>query len=317
MSPTKPRVTIGVPVYNRERFLPVAIDSLLAQTYADFELIICDNASTDETPDIAREYARKDPRVRYVRNETNIGLPRNFNRVFSLADAEYFKWSSSDDYWAPQMLERAVEILDRHPDVVLCYPKTMLCDQDGNPVEEYEDRLHLMDPDPANRFIQLLSTIGLCHQHQGLIRSDRLRRTALHQDHVASDRNLLAELTLYGKFYEIPDRLYFRRMHPASSSWRRVERGHQHAYYAATRIEMHHWRGYLAYLRAIRRAPLARRAKRRLWLGILRRMVSSRRVLARELTSPFRLLAETSRPARAAPLERGTGPHAGDPGEGA
>src|SRR5512139_3267591 len=124
MNPDKPRVSIGVPVYNGENFLKDALDSLLAQTFKDFEIVIADNVSTDQTEEICRSYAAKDARIRYYRNETNIGAGPNHNRVFELSRGEYFKWVCHDDMCAPEFLERCIEVLDRDPSVVLCHAET-------------------------------------------------------------------------------------------------------------------------------------------------------------------------------------------------
>ncbi len=115
------RLSIGLPVYNGERFLSAAIDSLLRQTFEDFELIISDNASTDATGAICRGYADQDRRIRYLPTKENIGSAPNFNRVIELASAPYFSWAAHDDVRAPQYLERCVEVLDRDPSVILAY----------------------------------------------------------------------------------------------------------------------------------------------------------------------------------------------------
>src|SRR3954470_23138397 len=107
-----PRVTIGLPVYNGARYLAEAIESVLAQTFTDFELVISDNASTDATAAIALQYAARDPRVRYSRNRENIGSARNFGRAFELATGEFFKWMASDDLISPEFLENCVAALD-------------------------------------------------------------------------------------------------------------------------------------------------------------------------------------------------------------
>ena len=108
-----PRVSIGLTVFNSERYLDESIQSLLSQTFQDFELIISDNASTDRTKDIALTYAARDHRVRYVRNRMNIGVAGNFNQVFRLSSGEFFKWAAYDDLCAPDFLFRCVEVLDR------------------------------------------------------------------------------------------------------------------------------------------------------------------------------------------------------------
>src|SRR5689334_5828767 len=99
-----PQVSMAVPVYNGERYLGEALDSLLAQTFEDFELIICGNASTDGTGEIARHYAAKDRRVRYVRNERNLGLGGNVRRAFALSSGAYFRWHAADDLCGPESL---------------------------------------------------------------------------------------------------------------------------------------------------------------------------------------------------------------------
>ena len=102
MNRRKSRVSIGMPVFNGEKYLRESIESILDQTYQNFELIISDNASTDRTQEICLEYARKDNRISYYRNDKNLGGPRNYNRVFELSSAEYFKWAAYDDVLAPE-----------------------------------------------------------------------------------------------------------------------------------------------------------------------------------------------------------------------
>ena len=108
MQSSTPKVSIGLPVYNGERYLREALDSILGQTFRDFELIICDNASTDETAAICADYAARDPRIRYHRQTHNIGATANFNHTFELARGAYFKWAAHDDVLAPTWLEKCV-----------------------------------------------------------------------------------------------------------------------------------------------------------------------------------------------------------------
>ena len=291
---TNPKLTVGLPVYNREKLLRQSVDALLGQTFTDFELIISDNASTDGTEDICRQYARSDRRVRYHRNQSNIGAPRNFNQTFELSRSPYFKWATSDDLCAPQFLELAIEVLDRDPAVVLCYAKTTIIAGDGSPVEDYEDKLHLMEPRPSERFMHLLTTVGLCHQHQGVIRSAALRQTALLKDHIRSDVNFVAELSLYGKFFELPHRLFFRRLHSDAGSWERTDMTRQRAFYdpgGAHPIVLHCLREHTAYVGAIHRAPIGFREKALLYRFVLRRIIWSRDRLAHELRLKARSVA--------------------------
>lgn len=100
-----PKVSIGLPVYNGEKYLREALDSLLSQTFRDFELIISDNASTDATREIVLDYQQRDSRIRYIRQNTNIGAGKNFLFVLAMAKAELFMWASHDDIWAENWLE--------------------------------------------------------------------------------------------------------------------------------------------------------------------------------------------------------------------
>ena len=104
MADRKPLVSIGMPVYNGSDFLPHALESLLSQDYENFELIISDNNSTDSTQKICLDYMAKDKRIRYVRNETNVGAIENFNRVFEMSQAEYFMWHAHDDLREPNYI---------------------------------------------------------------------------------------------------------------------------------------------------------------------------------------------------------------------
>src|SRR6185436_6923974 len=113
MSLPEPRVSIGVPVYNGERYLAATLDSLLAQTFDNFEIIVSDNASSDRTAQLALEYAERDSRVRYTRNPRNLGAGANYRRAFQLSRGQYFRWSAADDISAPESLARCVEVLDR------------------------------------------------------------------------------------------------------------------------------------------------------------------------------------------------------------
>ena len=280
-------VTIGLPVYNSERYLERSLDSLLAQTYSAFVLIISDNASTDRTALICKKYADADSRVKYFRNESNIGNPRNFNRVAELTTTRYLKWSTADDFWDPNFLMCAVRVMELDPTLALCYPQAVLVDAEGGNPQDYDDALHLVQDDPADRFLTLIKSIKLAHQHLGLIRVSHLRKTHLLGSHIASDINLLAELTLYGKFFELPQRLFFRRLHKDSGSWKRGDADHEARRYHAARARQrgfNKWRRYAGFFSAVSRSPLALKSKLRICRYLLRRMVWDRHDLVTELT---------------------------------
>jgi glycosyltransferase involved in cell wall biosynthesis len=215
---SQPTISIGLPVYNGERYLEQSIESLLSQSFEDFELIISDNASTDRSAAICQRFAKKDKRIRYYRNPINLGAAPNYNRVFALSSGRYFKWASSDDVHAPQHLRRCLEMLETSPaDVVLCYPKTVLIDENGNEVEKYEDKMDIRHGRPQDRLRHVFQNLRLCNAVFGLIRADVLAVTSLIGGYFGSDNVLLAELSLHGKFREIPDYLLFRRMHQGCS----------------------------------------------------------------------------------------------------
>ncbi len=281
-----PRVSIAVPAYNCEAYIAQSLDSLLGQTYGDFELVISDNASTDGTEEICRRYAARDSRVRYFRRADNIGGPGNFRYVFSLCEGQYHKWSTADDFWDTAFLQKSVALLDQRADVVLCYPKTRLVDPDGQTIEDYEDNLHLISDSPRQRFTDLLTHIGLCNAHLGLIRRAAMLRTRLIGAEQNSDTHFLAEMSLYGKFWLIPEWLFFRRYHEQSSSWNRTDAEHQRAYYAPggrAYFGMHTWRRYVHLSRAVWKAPIAATEKLGLTGELLRRAMWDRRMLWREL----------------------------------
>jgi glycosyltransferase involved in cell wall biosynthesis len=212
-----PRVSVGLPVYNGERFLNDLLDSLLDQTYKDFELVICDNASDDRTPEICDSYVSDNRHFRFYRNEKNLGAAHNFNRAFQLSSGEYFKWVACDDVYAPTHLEKCLEILDREPSVVLSYPKTVIIDEKGKKVCDYEDRLNLRSSMPHKRLRQFLRKPPGCNPIYGLMRAEVLGETQLIGAYESADYNLLAEMCLRGEFCEVPEPLFYRRSHPGMS----------------------------------------------------------------------------------------------------
>jgi glycosyltransferase involved in cell wall biosynthesis/SAM-dependent methyltransferase len=204
--PVTPRVSIGLPVRNGERYLERALDSLLAQTVSDVEIIICDNASEDRTGEICLRYAQRDPRIRYQRNATNIGAARNFNRTFELSSGEYFKWAAHDDWCDPTFLERCVAVLDASPDVVLCSTAAVIVDTDGATVGSPPS------PDcgsssPLVRGHRWLQTFQCTPPVFGVIRAEALRRTRLLGSEIGADKVLLMELVLLGPWRSIRDPL--------------------------------------------------------------------------------------------------------------
>jgi glycosyltransferase involved in cell wall biosynthesis len=279
MSTYIPKVSIGLPVYNGEKFVAAALDSLLAQTFPDFELIISDNASTDRTSEICREYAGRDMRIRYVRHEVNGGAPWNFNEAFRLARGQYFKWHAADDLCAPTFLERCVAVLNADPSIALCYPRTMVIDTDANPLPDAPgssranpisdadsagastDPHGLNSPRPSDRIRGILMHTVFCYELFGLVRRDFMQRTGLHRDSSALGKAFLMELAFQGPLVEVPEVLFFNRRHAqqftmiASADQQRAfdQPGRKHR----ARQWPHHFRCTTIYVGCIWRAPIS------------------------------------------------------------
>lgn len=212
-----PKVSIGLPVYNGENYLAEAIESILAQTYQNFELVIADNASTDTTEEICRSFAEADARVLYFRNEHNLGAAPNFNKSFELSSGKYFKWAAHDDIMAPTFVEKCIDILENNPDVVLCYPGTSVINSESTITKDYDFSGRTNSSDLQQRFAALLLSSDMCYEIFGLIRSEILAKTELMGNFGHGDGVLLSRLSLEGRFYEIPENLLLVRSHDEQS----------------------------------------------------------------------------------------------------
>jgi len=270
----EPLVSIGLPVYNGERYLAEAIESILAQTYRHFELIICDNASTDGTEQICRRFAEQDDRVKYFRNPANLGAVRNFNLAVEHASGKYFRWAAHDDRIAPEYLARCVETLEADPAIVLCHCQVKVIDENGAEVMNFDYPAgHGASLVAADRFGDALRQDRWSFEIFGLIRTDALRRTRMMGRYVASDRVLRAELSLIGRYYILPERLCFDRDHP-NRSIRALPAHHLRAEWfdpgLARRRVFPHWRVLYEYFRAVNRAPISIRQRARCYAHIAR-----------------------------------------------
>lgn len=226
-----PKLSIGVPVYNGERFLPALFENLTAQTFRDFEIVVSDNASTDQTPAICAEWASRDPRIRYHRNPRNVGACANFNQVFELAKAPLFKWAACDDSYGPAYLEACVRIMDENPDVVLAQTDVICVDENGKPFERDAATGHFIIPgtslhyaiDPIDvgespialkRFYDVLFRCRSNSQIFGVVRRDALARTGLLPNFLGSEKATVLELSLLGRFGQDRTPLFHRCYHP-------------------------------------------------------------------------------------------------------
>lgn len=262
MSAHVPKVSIGLPVFNGENYLAAAINSILQQDFEDFELIVSDNASTDATEAICRDYTTRDKRIKYSRNATNIGASGNYNRVFELARGDFFKWASHDDECHPSLVRRCLEVFDAAPtSTVLVFTKAEIIDESGQVRLLSPDNISSASPRPVKRLARVLWSSAYAHSLWGVIRSAALRKTRL-MGCLEADHVLLAELALLGTSIEIPEPLYRMRRHDKCAmeihrsarellAWHDPKR-------ANDRIFLPHWdRVNLEYLKSIRHVPLS------------------------------------------------------------
>jgi glycosyltransferase involved in cell wall biosynthesis len=214
-----PTVTIGLPVYNGESYLEMALHSLLAQTFPDFEIVISDNASTDGTQSICERAARQDGRIVYIRQPVNLGAAPNFNLLVDHARAPYFKWAAADDLHAPDYLEKCLALLSSAPDAVLCHSEVIRIDGVGNEIELRRPDRAQCSPDLLTRFRSLVP-MRPCHAVFGLMRTDAIRhsRRILGTSH--GDGILLLELGTMGRFEFVAESLFYSRVHEGQSSER-------------------------------------------------------------------------------------------------
>lgn len=217
-SKESPRVTIGMPVHNGELYLAEALRSILTQEFTDFELVISDNASTDATEAICREFAARDRRIRFDRLAENLGAAYNYNSVFAKARGEFFKWAAHDDLCHPAMLRRCVETYDAaNQDVVLVYTRAHLVDSSGAVLEPDPIRLETRGRTAHERLASTLRRMTMATPLCGLIRASALEKTRLIGGYPSSDKVLLAELSMLGEIHEVPEFLFSRRIHGGAS----------------------------------------------------------------------------------------------------
>jgi glycosyltransferase involved in cell wall biosynthesis len=303
-------LTIGMPVFNGERFIREALDSILAQTFTDFELLIADNASNDATPEIIAEYAAADRRIRCVRHDHNLGSAGNHNYLVKAATTPLFKWAASDDLHAPTHVERCITALEERPDLISAYTKTMRIDEHSRIIKPERYRLNT-DADTAHvRFRNIIAKPHSCFSCFAVFRTEVIVKTACMQAYPASDRVFLAEIALHGRSAEVPEYLLFRRIHMGS---------HSAAPDASNAEKLHFWHGdnprgdvdgavsegedtydpiaglkepiiSAAYLELIDKVPLEaaerRRCRRELWITF--RAAGLRSMLKRSVVFPVR-----------------------------
>jgi glycosyltransferase involved in cell wall biosynthesis len=316
MSDRQTLVSIGMPIFNGEKYIRDTLDSLLDQTFNDFEIIICDNQSTDNTEAICEEYALRDKRINYYKNPQNLGPAKNYNRVFRLSNGKYFKWASYDDLYMPHYLEKCVNVLEQNPDVAVCYPRVIFIDGNGQEIRKSNSNILNLDSSSAverfRTYHQMIFPRVLAdkssrknsrirmgedttssieektitqggnsreeknHEFEkhpsgdrwtpifGLIRRDVLEKTPKIASYVNSDVVLLGELSLAGRYHEVPEHLFLYRDHSEASG--RSNKG----YYEWSvwfdpenqgKVILPLWQQFFEFIHAINRSGLSIRDK--------------------------------------------------------
>ncbi len=212
-----PRVSVMIPTYNYAHFLDDAIGSVMAQSFSDFELIIVDNASTDNTDVVVQKYLH-DPRIRYYKNKTNLGLTGNWNNCLAYARGEYLKFLCADDKFRSTLLEQYVELMDRYPDLAM-----VACNkQVFGPKDNYEVNLTLKHYHSGRDM-----NLHMLYGHQGVGEPTSVMFRKKHADQVGLfttkyqqyvDFDYWIKLLTLGDCYLIPEILVDIRFHPGTVS---------------------------------------------------------------------------------------------------
>ncbi len=288
-----PRVSVGLPVYNGAAYLRESLESLLAQDFADFELIISDNGSTDDTEAICREYAAFDARIRYLRESENRGGSWNFSRLPLLARGEYFRWTTHDDLCEPTHLRTCVEALDRAaPSVILVLTGTTFIDEHGAVTRRAQENLDTRGLRPHARYAHIARKMRYANVLFGLFRTAPLLRTRLHGAYANSDYVLMGELALLGEFWELPGHHFHRRIHSGMSRKANTTQEEVAIWFDPSRAGHRFYFPELSLLRdqlgAVRRAPIGAWEKlRSLWVIPRFWMRRRWRYIGRELLAPM------------------------------
>lgn len=275
----KPKVSIGLPVFNGADFVSDAISSIRAQSFTDFELIICDNASTDETEKICRSHASEDDRIVYIRHSENFGASANFAHAFNASRGDYFKWHGHDDMLEPDYLKQLVKVLDEDEECVLAFPRSVMVDSENREIWCFLEYLACNSDKPEDRLAAWLAPWrdDFTNPVFGLIRRDVMATTELLAPYLASDRVFIANIALLGKCRMVPECLFRRRLHTAMSTEANKNKADLRAWFDRKRpvLVFKQWRLLREYVVLLRRVPMERRSRMRCYL-VLARWVRSR-----------------------------------------
>ncbi len=270
-----PTVCIGMFARNEENNIRATLDGILAQDYKDFELVISDDASTDATESICREYAARDSRIRYIRHARRLGIVENPNFVFSQCRSPYFAWAAGHDLHASGYISKLLPILESDPAVVCAYPLVPGVEVDGTRVPAApQGRLDTRWMNVASRVNVLFWGLQGSDPIYGIFRAESLRKTRLYRPVMCNDNLVLFELTLIGSIAFVPEELYFLKITKRLTHLRDKLENYRTTMYSGEGrkylgMRLTFWRLLFAHLGAILRAPVARGRKPVLILSTL------------------------------------------------
>jgi glycosyltransferase involved in cell wall biosynthesis/radical SAM superfamily enzyme YgiQ (UPF0313 family)/spore maturation protein CgeB len=209
-----PLVSIGMAVYNEDKYLSMALESVCSQDYPSIEIIVCDNASTDKTEEICRSFQKRHPHIQYCRKDKNIGDYANGLSIIEKSNGKYFMYAAGHDLWHPTYISRAVHVMETDPDIVLCYARTMRIDADGNPIGLAKNDWDLRGMPPVQRLAHLVNNISGVDPGYGLVRLRDVKSfISQYPDFVwGQDQVMFAYYSLAGTFAHIPEPLFYWRM---------------------------------------------------------------------------------------------------------
>jgi Glycosyl transferase family 2 len=297
---TTPLLSIGLYLHNGDRFLEAAIDSILNQTFRDFELIISDNCSSDRSEEICRRFAAQDSRIQYYRSERNMGAGWNLRNVYFMATGKYFKWATHDDMIQPDFLRLCIDALEADDSLVVAHTLTRCIDESGQFIEHTDERLRTSSLDPVVRARDLLLKGHEGSPFTGLIRLDALRKLPPRGGFAHSDRVLLLQLGLLGRFYEVPEHLSISTRHMGQAAWTMPERNRVGGFRLtwrwgtlpapewwdparARKPAFPEWNAAKEFTRSVARAPLSKAQRLRCYTAIAHWALHYRRRFARDL----------------------------------
>jgi glycosyltransferase involved in cell wall biosynthesis len=285
-------VVIGLPVYNGQKYLRAAIESHLSQSFDDFDLVISDNGSTDATPEICAEYARRDKRIKYLRSAENRGILWNHRRVFDAIETpnQYFRWAGADDIMEPGLLQAMVEVLNTRPEVEAVVPDTKNIDDDGKIIGSMARTLDLQSSDVFERAHAVLM---VNYQHviaYGLLRASTLRLMRTRPDYIGWDPVFVWELALRGQMVQLPGPVLLRRFHAGSISRVKTAKEMRKWVEPNSKAGMNfpHWTWAYERARALIASPLSTRDRLRIGMFLVRATLWQRGALARDVIQAAR-----------------------------